>query len=148
LLLDMGYAVLIVDSFNPRGVAEICTTPIREREIHNRHRVMDAYGALRYLNSRPDVEHGKIAGIGFSHGGSNALSIMDASEGSHRATGQEFAASVSMYPGCRYALGKQPQFSAYGPLLILTGEKDDWTPAAPCKELAERSKSKGEPVDI
>jgi dienelactone hydrolase len=34
------------------------------------------------------------------------------------------------------------------PLLILIGEKDDWTPAAPCVELARSSRATQHPVDI
>jgi dienelactone hydrolase len=32
LLTDMGYGVLLVDSFNPRGVSEICTTAVKARD--------------------------------------------------------------------------------------------------------------------
>jgi dienelactone hydrolase len=34
------------------------------------------------------------------------------------------------------------------PLLILIGEADDWTPALPCRVLAERAQASGEPVSI
>jgi dienelactone hydrolase len=34
------------------------------------------------------------------------------------------------------------------PLLILVGEKDDWTPAEPCRQLAERSRGAGLPVSV
>lgn len=32
--------------------------------------------------------------------------------------------------------------------VMLVGEKDDWTPAGPCVDLAERAKHVGEPVDL
>ena len=35
-----------------------------------------------------------------------------------------------------------------GPLLILIGEKDDWTPAEPCRWLAETAQAQGYPVEI
>lgn len=148
LLNKMGYAVLVVDSFNPRGVPQICTIPFKERKIRNIHRVRDAYGALAYLEGRPDIVHGKIGVIGFSHGGSGALSVMDSTLEPYRESGRGFAASVAMYPGCGYQLRKKPEFSAYAPLLILVGEKDDWTPAESCVSLAARSRSRDEPVDI
>ncbi len=34
------------------------------------------------------------------------------------------------------------------PLLILIGEKDDWTPAAPCQALADAARAAGTPVSI
>ena len=34
------------------------------------------------------------------------------------------------------------------PLLILIGENDDWTPAEPCRKLAEAAKKAGYPVTI
>ena len=39
---------------------------------------LDAFGAIDYLNSRGDVVQGRIGAIGFSHGGTNALQVMDA----------------------------------------------------------------------
>ena len=148
LLTDLGYAVLIVDSFNPRGVSQICTVPLADRDIKNRHRIMDAYGALQYLNSRPDIVAGKIGAIGFSHGGSSALSAMDATTEAYGHSRQKFAAAVAMYPGCGWQSRKQPEFTAYGPLLILAGEKDDWTPVDPCRKLAVRSQQRNEPVEL
>lgn len=148
LLNEMGYAVLIVDSFNPRGVKQICTVPLADRSIKNRHRIMDAYGALQYLNSRPDIVAGKVGAIGFSHGGSGALSAMDATTEAYGRSRQKFAAAVAMYPGCGWQSRKQPEFSAYGPLLILAGEKDDWTPVEPCRRLAVRSQQRNETVEL
>lgn len=148
LLNEMGYAVLIVDSFNPRGVSQICTTPLADRDIKNRHRIRDAYGALQYLNSRPDIVTDKIGAIGFSHGGSGALSAMDATSEAYKRSGQQFAAAVALYPGCGWQSRKRPEFSAYGPLLILAGEKDDWTPVAPCRDLTTRSQQRNEPVEL
>lgn len=148
LLNEMGYAVMVVDSFNPRGVPEICTTPIVDRDIRNHHRLLDAYGALQYLNARADIVPGKVAALGFSHGGSGALSVMDASAAAYKRSTAHFAAAVALYPGCAWQESKQPAFQAYGPLLILAGEADDWTPVAPCRKLAARSQAKGEPVEL
>ena len=39
-------------------------------------------------------------------------------------------------------------YKPIAPLLILIGEKDDWTPAEPCRHLAEASRGAGYPVDI
>ena len=34
------------------------------------------------------------------------------------------------------------------PLLILIGDKDDWTPAEPCRQLTEAARRAGQPVTI
>ncbi len=148
LLNGMGYGVLLVDSFNPRGEREICTTPIKARSILEDQRWLDAFGAIDYLNTRADVVAGRIGAIGFSHGGTNAVQVMDANLPPKAQGRAGFAASVAMYPGCSTTLAKRPDFKAYAPLLVLAGELDDWTPALPCRKLIERSRARGEPVDI
>lgn len=148
LINNMGYGALLVDSFTPRATTEICTTPLSKRVIHNEQRWLDAYGALDYLKTRADVLSDKVGAIGFSHGGTNALEIMDANLAPYVARQKGFAAAVAMYPGCIAVLHQKPQFRAYAPLLIQVGESDDWTPAKPCQELAERSQQRGEPVEF
>lgn len=147
LLTGMGYGVLLVDSFNPRGVAEICTTPLNAREIKEEQRWLDGYAAIRYLNARPDVVPGSIAAIGFSHGGTAAVQVMDATLPA-RKDQPGFVAGVALYPGCSTTLLKKPDFRAYNPLLVLAGALDDWTPPEPCQALADRSRARGEPVEI
>ena len=39
-------------------------------------------------------------------------------------------------------------YKPLAPLLILSGELDDWTPAEPCRQLATRARAAGAPVDI
>jgi dienelactone hydrolase len=148
VLGEMGYGVLLIDSFNPRGTREICTTRPRQREIHEEQRWMDAFGAIDYLNTRPDVLPGKIAALGFSHGGTNALEVMNANLPPKKAGKPGFVASVAMYPGCGDTVRATPEFQAYGPLLILGGELDDWTPVEYCQRLSDRSRARGEPVEL
>lgn len=148
LVSGMGYTVLMPDSFNPRGEREICTTRPGEREIRARHRWLDAYGALRYLNARADVVPGKIAALGFSHGGTVALQAVDDTLSVRRRTDLGFAAAAAFYPGCKAVLNQKRAFTAYAPLLMMVGALDDWTPPQPCQELAERSRAGGQPVDI
>jgi len=64
-----------------------------------------------------------------------------------------FAAAVALYPGCGVTLGTwhadaTGTYRAVAPLLILIGEKDDWTPAAPCVKLAESTRATEHPVAI
>ncbi|CAN7413855.1 dienelactone hydrolase family protein [Polaromonas sp. LjRoot131] len=148
LLNGMGYGVLLVDSFNPRGERQICTVTPKARSIQEEQRWLDAYGAIEYLNTRADVVAGRIGAIGFSHGGTAAVQVMNAELPVKQQGAPGFAAAIAMYPGCASTLAARPDYVAYAPLLILAGELDDWTPARYCQKLAERSKERGQPVDI
>ena len=148
LLNGMGYGVLLVDSFDPRGERQICTVTPKARSIQEEQRWLDAYGAIEYLNTRADVVPGKIGAIGFSHGGTAAVQVMNAELPVKQQGAPGFAAAIAMYPGCASTLAARPDYVAYAPLLILAGELDDWTPARYCQKLAERSKERGQPVDI
>jgi dienelactone hydrolase len=132
----MGYAALIVDSFRPRGHSEICTD---FRRVTRRERVLDAYGALRWLRSQPFVDGRRIAVAGWSNGAFAALQVMDAAR-EHPAEG--FRAAVAVYPDCRF--DRATRF--YAPLLILIGGRDDWTPATFCQELAVSPEARSAPV--
>lgn len=148
LVTGMGYVALLPDSFNSRDEREICTTPPAQRLIKSSHRWRDAYGALRYLNAHADVVSGKVAAMGFSHGGTVALQVVDAGLSIRRQTGLGFAASTTFYPGCKGVLNQKNEFNAYAPLLMLVGEEDDWTDPLPCKQVAERAQEKGQPVEF
>lgn len=84
LLVSLGYACLFPDSFHPRGI----TGSFEGRRPHydpaeddaacspNYERPKDVVAAIQYLTTRPEVNAGRLAIIGFSHGaqtGMNAL---------------------------------------------------------------------------
>jgi dienelactone hydrolase len=145
-LRDRGWVVLLVDSFGPRGVREICTSRARPVEPA-RERARDAYGGLVHLQQQRFVRADRIALLGWSNGGSTVLWTI--ATGAQRPPGlaHDFRAAVAFYPGCRAALAAG-SWATRIPLLVLVGEKDDWTPARPCVDLAEGAKRAGEPVEI
>jgi dienelactone hydrolase len=149
LLQREGYVIVIPDSFSTRGVADgVCTNPSPIRnEVAPSRRVRDAYEALAYARALPYVDGARVGVMGGSHGGSTTLATMAASQR------PGFAAAIALYPGCgaRYGDWRPGTAGVYkpaGPLLILVGEKDDWTPAQPCRQLAERSRGAGLPVEV
>lgn len=143
LLSDEGYIALLVDSFNPRDHWSICDLQKRP-VLESRERVEDAYAALQWLNQRSSVAAGRVGLIGWSNGGTGTLYAMR--PGSKAGPG--FRAAVAFYPGCRTLSRAQTPYRSYSPLMILIGEADDWTQAAPCKELAAIAQAGASPVEI
>ena len=131
-LVQAGYLVLFPDSFNPRGVTGVCNTA--NRVVAPSGRAYDAIGAAQWLAAQPFVDKARIGALGWSMGGSTALHLV-----ARKNASTVFAAAVAFYPGCRVLLERR-QWEPRIPLLIQIGEADDWTPAAPCKELAGRHK--------
>lgn len=144
-LAAQGYVALMLDSFSTRGYRQICTTQFSERLLKEANRVGDAYAALAYLRQLPQVNPARVALLGWSHGGGVTLNAIR-----HAPTAGQagFSAAVSFYPGCTSRNQKADSFHPYAPLLLLIGEADDWTPAAPCKALAASVAARGEPMQI
>ena len=170
LLAGQGYVVVIPDSFLPRGFPEgVCTVQSGagvDNKVGPRARSFDAYAALAYLRSLPFVDGKHIAVMGGSHGGSSTLATMVIT-GAPQIDAQRrdgFVAAVALYPGCGAQYGREWRvtraaatgpiteyigtYQPAAPLKILIGEKDDWTPAEPCRVLAERAVAAGHPVTI
>ena len=140
-----GYATLVIDSFRPRGIQEVCTGG---QMLAPLQRVPDAYGALRLLAAHPRVDPRRIALMGFSHGGALTMLASTAwAKDTFAAAGQPaFRAFFPFYPNCNADFPERRQVSA--PVRIHTGEADDWTPAKPCAELAAALKASGQDVAI
>jgi dienelactone hydrolase len=125
LLVSWGYLVLAPDSFGPRGEKAVCTRP---GAVTPNMRVADVAGALAFLAARPDVVPGKIGIIGHSHGGSTVVRSAQKRFGLAQ---RGLAGGVAYYPGCNMAF----DFGIDIPVLLLAGDKDDWTPADHCRRL-------------
>lgn len=136
LLSAQGYSILFPDSFSTRGESSICTQKIRERTIGQTQRRDDVTGALTWLARQPWVDAGKIAVIGWSHGGSAVLAATDANDPQVSARPVQPSLAIAFYPGCSEAL--RTGYRPTSPLHLLLAELDDWTPAAPCLELSRR----------
>lgn len=150
-LVERGYFVLLPDSFTTRGHAGgVCTVSGPDKAaVGPVRRARDAYAALSYLRTLPDVDGQRIALMGASHGGTTTLVSMDASKNGSDPLAPEkragFAAAVALYPACegRWRGSSPGVYKPVTPLLILIGEKDDWTPAQACRELSEAAGAAG-----
>ncbi len=169
-LVRWGYVVVLPDSFTTRGFpGGVCTDASPNRaEVSPGRRARDAYAALAYARTLPEVDGARVGLMGGSHGGSTTLAAMVAPESAREPLAWDkragFAAAVALYPGCAAPFGgwrvarqigtNGPVadyvgvYKAVAPLLILIGERDDWTPAEPCRRLAEAAQRAGYPVSI
>lgn len=146
LFVEEGYAVLLVDSFNPRGFRTICST--RDRPITaEQDRPYDAYAALKWLRAQPFVKPDRVAMMGWSHGAMTALATI--SESMIKEVGWTepgFVGAVTFYPGC-LALSKT-DYKTDVPLLMQLGGEDDWTPARYCHRLQAQIERKGGKIEV
>jgi len=136
-LAKLGYVVLFPDSFNPRGLPEVCR---RDQNVvrPGLQRVADAYGALAYLQRQTFVRAKSIALMGWSHGGITTLwTSRQSGRARPKVVDADFAVGIAMYPRCVPILetGYRPAFKVH----MFVGDRDDWTPAAPCKAFAEKA---------
>ena len=152
---EAGYVAVLVDGFGPRGhpagfprfsyenrPGEVDETTVRPR---------DAYGALAYLRTRPDVISDRIGLQGWSNGGSAAIvaisTIAPGVAGATPATG--FRAALSFYPACGLKkLFDETPFKPYAPTLVLHGSADEEVSATRCEALVTRSRAAGGDVEI
>lgn len=173
-LAGNGYVVIMPDSFAPRGFPDgVCTTTTASagpllRATLPIARALDEFAALDYLRGLSYVDKAHIGLMGGSHGGSTTLiTMVDAANPlatQPRPAGAGFAAAIAFYPGCGARYGGwnvERQFRDHGPvtryigvykpvapLLILIGEKDDWSPAEQCEALTQAAEKAGYPVTI
>ncbi len=142
-LAAQGFIVLLPDSFASRGLGPQCKNS--EREVRpSRERAADAIAAFAYVARLPQVKANAINLLGWSNGGSTVLYAITRRNAPDRG---DYARAIAFYPGCRVPL-EGGRWHARLPLLILMGEADDWTPAAPCRSLAEQAAASGEKVQI
>ena len=124
-----GYIAIVVDSFGPRHVSRVCGS----HDVPPPMRALDAYGALAYLRTLPNVDGAHVGVIGFSHGGGTALFIENADLAAQAGfTNDGFAAAVALYPS---TCADDPTRALTAPLLLLIGGSDDWTDARDCERF-------------
>lgn len=132
VMLAAGHPVLLPDSFGSRGLGSQCATQGRGISPR-RERRGDTVAAVRWLLDQPGTPAGGVVVMGWSNGGSTVLA---AAARGVMPPGQ-VRGYVAFYPGCR-AYADRAGWAPGAPMLIVMGEDDDWTPAAPCRVLAAR----------
>lgn len=152
LLAKNGYAALMVDDFGavgfPAGFAAGTYKDRPDAVDEVEFRPLHAYGALRFLQSRPDVIASRVALLGWSNGASATLAAMaDDKPGDMRRIG--FAAGVALYPGC--GLKKRfdkDGYKSYRSVRVFMGTADEEVSPRLCEALVARSKAKGNDIAL
>ncbi|MDT8419489.1 MAG: dienelactone hydrolase family protein [Desulfuromonadales bacterium] len=127
-LKSWGYASLILNSLGSRGVADNCGYP---KKILVLERALDAHAAKVQFGNLPFVDRNRIGVLGYSEGGMTVLESVQFNLVEYSLPEEArdpFKAAVALYPWCNKKVGANTN------LMILIGEKDDWTPANLCQE--------------
>lgn len=145
-----GMAVFALDMFEPRGVRG---TADDQSLVPFTADLADVFAALRLIATHPRIDPQRVALMGFSRGGTAAL----------RAAVERIIASQKLPDGLRYAafiptyaggcagvfrLVVKPGVFSKAPMLFLHGDRDDYTPIAPCQDYAAAIAKAGTPVEF
>jgi len=130
-LSRFGYAALAIHTFGPRGIDDQCGGFTDQ--------AADGYAALHYLTTKPFVRASHVAVMGFSQGGGAVLASLEKGFVEQRYP-ERFRAGIAFYPVCQYASG-----ITTGPVLVLIGDADDWTPSSSCEAMVSGRTELGAP---
>ena len=139
-----GFATLEIDMWaargSLRGAAGRPRSPIET--------LADAFGALVFLSSQPEIDQGRIGIMGFSWGGVvSLLSTCRRFSDPLCGQGPAFAAHVAHYPVC-YAYEADPRMALKGltgaPILIQTGDADTYDHPDAGDKLVDALVARGE----
>jgi dienelactone hydrolase len=146
LLLDAGFAVMVVDSYGPRNIRPGAI--LFPAEV-----ARDAYDALAHLNKQPYIDRQRIYQAGYSLG-ALASALLASPEGAQvfKSTAR-FRATVGHYGSCtvqdRPSSPRLEMLTADSdrPILMLMAELDIEAPPQLCFPLLEQMKAAGKEVD-
>lgn len=144
-LIAAGFAVLVVDTFGPRGIKA-------GGNLFPAEFVKDAYDALAHLQVQTYINKNRIFQTGYSYGGlAAALLASPKSAEAFNATGR-FRATVANYGSCAIQEGASRHklemllADSDRPILMLMAELDIETPPKHCFPLLEEMKMAGKDV--
>jgi dienelactone hydrolase len=115
-LTGLGYVVLTVDSYTPRGYSRC-----NERETWKEDQTKDGFGALDYLAGQSFVDGDRVALIGFS-AGAFAINELLLGRTRLRSGKSNFAALISFYGRCTGPLRSYTDKDI--PLMQIVGDRD------------------------
>lgn len=141
-LQQRGIAVADLRSIESRSLhaRAVCTTP---QVLSGKVRATEAYKAKEELVAMGIGRADNVGIIGYSHGGYTVTHAMFQSTNTgydNVETLPPFAVGVAVYPWCQL---ETMEWQLRNPMLMLTGEQDDWTPARRCETLKDLTEKIG-----
>lgn len=140
--LDNGFAVLNLDSFGPRRIrlGWVCEDGMRMAGARG-YRQVDALDALRFMRNHKRIDRDNIFLMGQSNG-ATAASLLAAKQ-AHRFHAERlfgvpapvFRAVAAYYPWCPALAEASRNIELMAPLIVFSGELDDWAPPDMCKRF-------------
>ncbi|MDP3843400.1 MAG: dienelactone hydrolase family protein [Oxalobacteraceae bacterium] len=135
-LNQMGVATFMIDSFTPRGINR---TVEDQSQLSPSATSADGLLALKLLATHPRIDASRIGIMGFSKGGTGALTASFEKLRESVVRGDlKYALHIPFYGGCtQYAK------TTSAPILMLAGTRDDYHKAEDCKKNADTLRSLG-----
>lgn len=142
LLNSWGYATLMVDSFNPRGITR---TGEDQSQLSYEASGIDGLMSLKLLATHPLVDKNRIGVIGFSRGASAGAiaSFNNFRNAVLPQSDDKFAAHVMFYGAC-----SQVGTSSGKPMIELLGALDDHGGADRCLESLKTMQKMGANLEV
>lgn len=138
-----GLAAVMIDTYTARGIID---TISNQEQVSYVQQFADIFAVLDVMRKDPRFAGRKIALSGHSRGG--ILTYMAAHRafaGFYEADPPLFDAFVALSPDCL------PTFQSKllnGPLLMISGARDDWTRPAPCLRHVAEMKAEGQRAEM
>lgn len=128
--LGQGRAVLILNSFTPRGFDTGVCDRVGDTSVYA-NRADDAYAAYRVLAEMPEIDARRVFLQGYGNGAIAATMAVDPNVADNHGGGV-FAGVVAYYPYC------MNDMKVSAPTLIVVGDRDEATPSTLCAGLKDR----------
>jgi dienelactone hydrolase len=143
-LAEHDIATLLLESLAGRDVREVCTG---RETVNVADLIVDVYRAAASAAQDARIDESRIAVMGFSFGGRTALwSALTRFQDAYG--GDPFRAYIAFYPSTCFIRLADDTAVAGGPIRILHGTADDWTPIEPCQALIDRLAADGVDAEL
>lgn len=146
VLNTIGVGAFVVDGLSPRAAA---VKKGEKVDISTGELVRDAFAALVALSTVPRVDIKRVGIMGFSRGAiiANTTALRSRQAPSPAGNAKlSFRLHVMFYPGC--ATQPYDLKTVGAPMVMLLGEKDEYTGTQNCLLLAEKMKKAGAALEV
>ena len=135
LLQSWGYVAVVVDSFAPRRLKDVCGRNWPTQRMAE-ERTLDISATSLWLNTQSFAKGSQTVVMGYSYGGGVALLSGMNTVVEHKAPSAR--GYILVYPDCALADAMGPRLRPRAPMLFAMGELDDWTPPSQCQAVIDR----------